>query len=156
MNEDDSLLLVNGKDFQPTQTYNGEHRKHARFTLDNIQTTAMVDQSTSTTDLLENSRDQSTTTEDLSDADGAEEDARKSGIDSKNKEEKEKQNSKGIRDSRSRSRSLKESRELFKTKSSPNIMKGIKFVEWLYLWSFSKANENLLKLCSIRDFTKSF
>jgi hypothetical protein len=120
MNEDESPL-VNGNDCSPTQTYNGKHRKHARLSLENIQTRTTVDQSTSTIDLSKNLRDQSTSTEDLSaDFRGTNEDVRECDDDSEDKT-----NCKGVSDGKSRLQS-QDRRELFKTKSSPSLMEGKK------------------------------
>ncbi len=119
INEDESPLLVkNGNDCLPTRTYNGQHRKHARLSLYNVQTRTTVDQSTSTTDLNKTLRDQSTSTEDISvDIRSTEKDVR--GCINDNERMNDKTNSKGV---------------LSKTKSSPNIMKGTKnFLKFLIL-----------------------
>ena len=124
MNGDETPLSVNGDDCQPTQNYNDEHRKHARLTLDSIQTRKTVDRSTSTGDTRGNQRDQITTTEDLFvDNHGIKENAkrRENNFDKfVNKDE-----DKSACGEKRMAGSLKQSRELFKTKSSPSIMKGI-------------------------------
>ena len=110
-------MLVNGNDCLPVRTCNGEHRKNARLTLDNIQTRTKVDQSTSTTDLNKIFRDQSTSTEEISaDARGTGEDIRKSNDDNESMRKKWK-SGKSMLGSEQR-------RDLFKAKSSPSIMKG--------------------------------
>ncbi|XP_028400592.1 rho guanine nucleotide exchange factor 11-like [Dendronephthya gigantea] len=123
MNGDETPVLVNGNDCQPTRNYNDEHRKHARLNLDNIQTRETVDQSTSTDDLRKNNRNQITSTEDLFvDKHGIEENTKlcENNFDKFVNTDKDKSACKEKR----MARSPKQSRELFKTKSSPSIIKG--------------------------------
>ena len=123
INEDESLLLVNGNDRSSTRTYNGEHRKHSKLSLDNIQASTKIDQGTSTRDLSKNLRDQSTSTEDLSgDICDVDEDTRRSDDGSECTEDKN--NYKDVCEENNWL-SSENRRELFKTKSSPSIMKGI-------------------------------
>ena len=124
---------MNGNDCLTIRNYNGQHRKHDRLSLDKIETRSTVEQSTSTSDLHKKLRDQSTSTEDLLINNHDDEEVKECDHDIESR--KNEVNCDEINDENGRLQQQRR-RELFKAKSSPSIMQGIKlFSQILYYFT---------------------